>query len=72
MTRITLSDIEDDKPVKLTIEIPARLYRRLGEYAVAINDGEKQGAPEPALLVGPMLDRFIASDRAFARLRKSE
>ena len=29
MTRLKLSDITDGKPVKLTIEIPARLHRRL-------------------------------------------
>ena len=72
MTRITLADIEDEKPVKLTIEIPARLHRRLTEYAAVLNDGQPQGAPDPALLIGPMLERFMASDRAFARLRKDK
>ncbi|WP_341713072.1 DUF2274 domain-containing protein [Erythrobacter sp.] len=69
MTRLKLSDIEDEKPVKLTIEISARLHRRLEEYAVVLNAGQRQGAPEATQLIGPMLDRFIASDRAFARLR---
>jgi len=29
-----------------------------------------QGAVEPAKLVGPMLARFMATDRAFAKLRR--
>ena len=29
MTRLKLSDIADEKPVRLTIELPARLHREL-------------------------------------------
>ena len=36
MTRLKLSDITDGKPVKLTIEIPARLHRRLIEYGCSM------------------------------------
>jgi hypothetical protein len=70
MTRLRLSDINDGKPVRLTIEISARLHRRLVEYGIVLNGGETSNAPEPAALVGPMLERFIASDRAFARARR--
>lgn len=71
MTRIKLSDISDEKPVKLTIEIPARLHRELREYGLVINAGRAEGAPKPEDLVAPMLDRFIASDREFARARRA-
>ena len=37
MTRLKLSDIADEKPVKLTIEIPARLHSDLVAYGVVIN-----------------------------------
>lgn len=70
MTRLRLSDITGEKPVKLTIEIPARLHRDLVSYATVLNGGSAQGAPEPADLVAPMLERFIASDRAYRRARQ--
>ena len=70
MTRLKLSDITDGKPVRLTIEIPARLHRRLVDYGIVLNGGEKEGAPIPALLIPPMLDRFVASDREFAKARR--
>ncbi|QDH33834.1 DUF2274 domain-containing protein [Porphyrobacter sp. YT40] len=70
MTRLRLSDITGEKPVKLTIEIPARLHRELASYAAVLNGGSSAGAPQPADLVAPMLERFIASDRGFARQRR--
>jgi hypothetical protein len=71
MTRLRLSDITDEKPVKLTIEISARLHRDLASYAAVLNGGAGAGAPDPAELVAPMLERFMASDREFARARRS-
>ncbi|MGB5779084.1 MAG: DUF2274 domain-containing protein [Allopontixanthobacter sediminis] len=70
MTRLKLSDIDDQKSVKLTVEIPVRLHRMLADYALAINSGAPENAPDPAHLVAPMLERFIASDRDFARFRR--
>lgn len=71
MTRLTLSDLTDEKPVRLTIEIPARLHRELLAYAVALNHGDEKDAPAAERLIPPMLARFIATDRSFARHRKS-
>lgn len=70
MTRLNLSDIADTKPVKVTIEVPARLHRKLVEYGIVLNSGVRDNAPAPALLIPLMLERFIASDREFARARK--
>lgn len=70
MTRLTLADIADERPVRLSIEIPARLHRQLVEYGIVLNGGGAEGAPVPAMLVPPMLERFIASDRDFAKLRR--
>lgn len=70
MTRLKLSDIIDQKPVRLTIELPARLHRELLAYAVVLNDGEEKNAPAPERLIPPMLERFMAKDRGFARLRR--
>lgn len=70
MTRLKLSDITDEKPVKLTIEIPARLHSDLVAYGVVLNGGKTEGAPKPGQIIAPMLERFIASDREFAKARK--
>ena len=71
MTRLKLSDLADEKPVRLTIELTARLHRDLLGYAVAVNGGEAKGAPAAERLVPPMLERFIASDRQYARARRT-
>ena len=71
MTRLKLSDINDEKPVKLTIEIPARLHCDLVTYGTVLNGGEELGAPTPEQLVAPMLARFMATDREFAKSRRN-
>lgn len=70
MTRLKLSDITDEKPVKLTIEIPSRLHRDLAAYGVVLNGGDEQGAPAAEQIIAPMLERFIATDREFGKERR--
>ena len=70
MAKLKLGAIEDDKPVKLTIEVSAALHRDLVAYAHALARETGQGVIEPAKLVAPMLARFMATDRAFAKLRR--
>ena len=72
MTKLKLSAIEDDKPVKLTVEFPAAVHRNLVAYAEAIGRESGQPAPDPARIVVPMIERFMATDRVFARARKSK
>jgi hypothetical protein len=69
MTRLKLSDIADEKPVRLSVEISARLHRDLLAYAAALNGGDAKGAPTPERLIPPMIERFIASDRSFSKAR---
>ena len=69
MAKLKLGAIADDKPVKLTVELPAAIHRDLVAYADALGRETGQPAIDPAKLVGPMLARFIAGDRAFAKLR---
>jgi hypothetical protein len=45
-------------------------HRDLLAYAQALGRETGQSAIEPAKLVPPMLTRFMATDRAFARARK--
>jgi hypothetical protein len=75
MTKLKLSDVQSDKPVKLAIELPADVYRELTVYAEVLARETGQTV-EPAKLIAPMLARFMASDRGFAkgrlRAQKSE
>ena len=70
MVKLKLGVIPDDKPVKITIEIPAATHRDLLAYAEVL--GRETGLPatSPARLVVPMLIQFMAMDRAFAKARK--
>ena len=65
MTRLKLSDITDVKPVKLSIEISARLHSDLVAYGVVLNGGNERE------LIAPMLERFVATDRDFAKARRA-
>ena len=69
MPKLKLGAIEDDKPVRLTVELPATVHRDLVAYGQALGSETGQGAVEPVKLIGPMLARFMATDRAFARGR---
>lgn len=70
MTKLKLGPIHDDKPVKLTVELPADVHRNLCDYASVL--GRQTGQDlEPARLVAPMLDRFMSTDRGFAAARKA-
>ncbi len=70
MATLNLGAIVDDKPVKVTVELPAAVWRDLADYARVL--GEETGqANEPARLVGPMLARFMATDRGFATARRA-
>jgi hypothetical protein len=72
MAKLKLGAIEDDKPVKLTIELPAAVHRDLVAYAEALAREIQQPNVEPARLVAPMLARFMAADRAFAKARRQK
>ena len=71
MTRLKLADLADDKPVKLSVELPAMLHRDLLAYAVAVNGGDTKGAPSVERIVPAMIERFVAADREFAKVRKT-
>lgn len=71
MTRLTLADLADEKPIRLTVEVSARLHRELLAYAAVLNGGDAKGAPPPERLIPPMIERFIATDRSYAKSRRS-
>jgi hypothetical protein len=70
MAKLKLGAIADDRPVKLTVEFPAPVHRDLLAYAEVLARETGQPIPDPLKLVAPMLARFMATDRAFARARR--
>jgi hypothetical protein len=70
MTKLKLGSIVDNKPIKLTIELPAALHRELVAYAEVLARETGQPVADPAKLIAPMVQRFIATDRGFAKARR--
>jgi hypothetical protein len=70
MPKLKLGTILDDKPVKLSVEMPADVHRDLVAYAEALGRETGQSISDPSKLIPPMLTRFMATDRAFARSRR--
>ncbi|WP_227271001.1 DUF2274 domain-containing protein [Roseobacter weihaiensis] len=69
MNRLKLGDIRDERPIKLTVELPAEVHRDLTVYAEILG-AENGNKLEPVKLIAPMLERFMKTDRGFAKLRK--
>ena len=72
MAKLKLGVIADDRPVKLTIELPASVHRDLVAYGQVLARETGQGTVEPAKLIGPMLGRFMVTDRAFVKMRRTD
>lgn len=68
MSKLRLGPIDDDKPVKISVELPAPVYRDLLAYCRAHATENQLDQPLPAeRLVAPMLARFMTNDRGFRR-----
>ncbi|MER9955241.1 DUF2274 domain-containing protein [Mesorhizobium australicum] len=70
MAKLKLGAIADDKPVKMSIELPAAVHRDLLAYAEVLGRETGQPVGEPVRLIAPMIERFMATDRAFAKARR--
>ncbi|MDH2404848.1 DUF2274 domain-containing protein [Bradyrhizobium sp. SSUT18] len=70
MAKLKLGAIEDDKPIKITHELPASVHRDLVAYAEILAQESGQPIGEPAKLIAPMLARFMAADRSFRKARR--
>ncbi|KPL50700.1 MULTISPECIES: DUF2274 domain-containing protein [Alphaproteobacteria] len=71
MAKLKLGPITDDKPVKVTLELPAGLHRELVAYADILASDAGQAVGDPVRLIVPMLQRFIATDREFVKARRA-
>jgi len=70
VTKLKLGPVVNDKPVRITVELPAGTHRDLVAYADVLASETGQAA-EPTKLIAPMIERFMATDRAFAKARRS-
>lgn len=67
---LKLGPLSDDKPVKLSIDVPADVYRDLTAYAEAHAVETGQASQGPAKLIVPMLAQFMATDREFMKSKR--
>ena len=72
MTKLRLGPVEDDKPVKVSLELRAATHRRLVDYARAHADQTGLADPLPIeRIIDPMLDQFMSADRGFKQARRT-
>jgi len=71
MAKLKLTPIADNKPVKVAVELPASLHRDLVAYAQILARESGQPPADPVRLIVPMLERFIATDRGFAKAKRA-
>ena len=70
MTKLKLGAIADDKPVKVAVELPAAVHRELVAYAEVLARETGRSVGDPVKLISPMVERFMATDRGFAKARR--
>ncbi|MCD9824066.1 DUF2274 domain-containing protein [Bradyrhizobium japonicum] len=71
MPKLKLGAIEDDKPVKATLELPASVRRDLAFYSEILAAETGQPISDPVRLIAPMVARFMATDRSFLKARRA-
>jgi len=71
MVKLKLGPLTDDKPVKVSLDLPAADHRDLVAYAEVLAREGGQPVTDPAKLIAPMIARFMATDRAFAKARRN-
>ncbi len=70
MSKLKIVSVEDDKPVTMTIKLPAAVHRDLIIYVEILAQQSGQSIKDPSQLIAPMVARFMATDRAFMRGRR--
>jgi hypothetical protein len=69
VSKLKIGAFEDEKPVTMTIKLPAAVHRDLRAYAKVLKREEGREIDLNSL-VAPMLARFMATDRVFRRARR--
>lgn len=70
MIKLKLDALPNEKPVRTTIELPGSVHADLIAYAEALARDAGHPVTDPGKLIVPMLVRFMATDRAFRKLRR--
>ena len=71
MTKLKIGALPDERPVKVSVELPASVHRDLVAYSAALARETGQPASDPGKLIAPMLARFMATDRGFTKFRRT-
>jgi hypothetical protein len=72
MVKLKLAAQDDDKPVKVSFDLPAAIHRNLVAYAEALARETGRPVGDPVKLIAPMIERFMATDRGFAKMRRQD
>ena len=70
MAKLKITELSEDKRVKVTVELLPSVHRDLVAYAEILAAQSGQSISEPNKLIPQMIARFMATDRAFVRARK--
>ncbi len=70
MTRLKLTAVQDENPIKMTIEIPASTYQDLIQYGEILAGQTGRADFDTKKLAVKMIEKFLMTDRAFAKLKK--
>lgn len=71
MADLKLSKLPDRTPVKLTISLTPDLHALLGDYLSAYRAAYDDKNVSIVDIIPPIIARFIESDRAFVKTRRS-
>ncbi len=71
VAKLKLGPLAEGNPAKVAVELPAALHRDLVAYAEVLGRETGQPAADPFRPIVPMLERFIATDRGFAKARRA-
>jgi hypothetical protein len=72
MAKLKLGPLADDKPVRVSLDLPAAVHRDLVAYADVLAKEGGQPVTDPSKLIAPMIARFMATDRVFAKARRNQ
>lgn len=72
MAKLKLGALDDDKPVKVSLELAASVHRDLVAYAEVLAKETGRPVGDPTKLITPMIERFMATDRGFAKARRRQ
>ena len=70
MTKLKIAAVLEQRPVKVTIDLPAEIDRDLRAYAELMKRESGCSIEDPVRLIVPMLRRFMATDRIFRKFQR--